>query len=184
MVDDERHRQLPHHRGDRHDVGRIEVQHHVPAEFADPVHRPLEQVHVRRAAEVADEVEAHPADPAFVQRPQLGLAVAPVDDGHAAVAVRTPGDGIQHRPVVGPVAARLDDDGTLDAEMGVKCRQRLLGRILGRVAAARGVGEYGTRPEHMAVRVAGTGRQLEDRSAPPGKVRRHVSSSSTIGNRR
>ena len=55
------------------------------------------------------------------------------------------------------MAACLNDDGAFDAEMVMEGGQRFLGRILGRVAAVRGIGEHSTRPEHVAMCVAGSG---------------------------
>src|SRR5690606_27233706 len=86
---------------------------------------------------------------------------AAVDDRHATIVLRTPCDGVEHRAVVGPVAACLDDHRPLDAEPGVKCCQGFLRGVFRRVAAARRIGKYGSGAEDVAMGVATSGGRSE-----------------------
>jgi hypothetical protein len=56
------------------------------------------------------------------------------------------------------MAARLNYDGAFDAEMVMKGGQRFLGRIFGSVSAVWSIGKGSTRPEHVAMCVAGSDR--------------------------
>ena len=124
-------------RRQRYDVGRIHVQDDMPAERRDAADHPVEDVHVRGAAKVPHEVEAHAAHAARMQRLQRPLLEGVVDDGDAARRLRRGGDGVEHGGIVGAVAARLHDHGAAEAQVRVQRRQRLLGGVLGRVAPAR-----------------------------------------------
>ena len=67
VVDDERHRQRAEHVVELEQIGRIEVQHHVPIELGRAGDEPLKLVEIGRAAEMLHEVEANAADSARVQ---------------------------------------------------------------------------------------------------------------------
>ena len=91
-------------------------------QLLDAVDDAVEHGHVGRAAEMLDEIEAHAAHAAVVQLVVIGVGEAVVDDGDAAIALRIGRDAVEHRRVVGAVAARLHDHGALDAEMVVQRR--------------------------------------------------------------
>ncbi len=102
MIDDEGQRQFADHVRQRDDVGRVEMQHDVPAHLLDAVGGAVEQVHVRRAAEVLDEIEARGPHAAVVQRLVFGVAEGFVDDADALDVRRVVGDGVEHGAVVAP----------------------------------------------------------------------------------
>ncbi len=102
----------------------------------------------------------------------VGIAEAVVHDGDAAIALGIGRDAIEHRRVVGAVAARLHDHGAVDAEMVVQRRQHFLRRVFRRVAAVGRVREPVARPEHVAMGVARARRQLEARLAAARRERR------------
>ncbi len=108
-----------------------------------------------------DEVEARAAHAAIVQRLVFGISKRVVDNADAPDVRRIVGDGVEHGAVVAAVAARLHDDRAIDAEMAMQCRQHLLGRVLWGVTPVRRIGEFGGRPEHVAVGVGRPRRQLE-----------------------
>ena len=62
------------HVGERNDVGRVEMQHHMPAAPLDAVDDAVEHGHVGRAAEMLDEIEAHAAHAAAVEPVVVGVA--------------------------------------------------------------------------------------------------------------
>ena len=97
VVDHERQRQLSDHVRERHDVGRVEMQHHVPAAALDAVDDAVEHRHVGRAAEMLDEIEAHAAHAAGMKAVIVRIGEAVVDDGDAAIALRVRRDAIEHR---------------------------------------------------------------------------------------
>jgi hypothetical protein len=128
VIDHIRDRQLPDHLAQRLDIRSIEMQHHMPAESFDALEHTAKHVLVGRAAEMADEIEAHATHAAVMEICQLRLAKHFV---HVATARRIGRNGIDHGGIVAAMAACLDDDGALDAKMGMEGRQRLLGCILG-----------------------------------------------------
>ena len=71
---DERQRQRAHHGRERHDVGRVEMQHDVPAAPLDAVDDAVEHGHVGRAAQMLDEIEAHAAHAAGIEPVVVGIA--------------------------------------------------------------------------------------------------------------
>ena len=155
-------------RGVLQDVLGIEMQHHMPAEPLDAAEHRIEHREVRGAAEMPDEIETHASHAAGLQPVELGIGHAGIEDGDAAPGAAGSGDRVQHRRVVGAVAARLHDHRALDAEEGVQPAQRL-GRRIGRgIGAARRIGVAVGRAEDVAMRVAGAGRRLEARSARRG----------------
>ena len=119
--------------------------------------------HVRPAAEVLDEVEADAPDSAVVQSGVVGLGEGRIDDRDAAVASAAGLDGVEHGAIVGPVAARLNDDRPFDAEDRLQRRERLFRRIrrrigpIGRVRECRRQGRRCGNGRHrraVALRIA------------------------------
>jgi hypothetical protein len=125
VVDDERQRQCAHHRRQRLDAGGVEMQHDVPAAALDAVEDAVEHDHVGRAAEMLDEIGAHAAHAAFVEPVEIGIGEAVVDDGDAAIAFGVGGDAVEHRQVVGAVAARLHDHRARPACSGGSARKEI-----------------------------------------------------------
>src|SRR5437763_12502697 len=73
------------------------------------------------------------------------------------------GQRVEQRRIVRPMAARLHDHVLVEAEEIAQREELLLGRIDGCVFTFRGVGEFGGRPEHMAMRVHRARRRYEAR---------------------
>ncbi len=131
----------------------------------DAVDDAVEHGHVGRAAEMLHEIETHAAHAAGVELVEILVGEAVVDDRDAAIALWVRRNAVEHRRVVGAVAARLHDDRALDAEMRMQRREHFLRRILRRVAPVRRIGKFRRRAEHVAMRVARARRQLESRLA-------------------
>ena len=72
---------------------------------------------------------------------------------------------VDHRAVVGAVAGRLHNDVAGKAEVIAQGEQLRLARVAWRVLALGGIGEFGPRAEHVAMRVDAAGRQGEARLA-------------------
>ena len=88
----------------------------MPSERPNALNDMVEHVHVRHAAEMLDEVEADAPDSAVVQRGVVRLGEGRIDDRDPAIAAAAGRDGVEHRAIVGAVAARLNDDGPFDAQ--------------------------------------------------------------------
>ena len=86
----------------------------------DAVDDAVEHGHVGRAAKMLDEIEARAAHAAAIEPVVVLVGETVVDDGDAAIALRVGRNAVEHRRVVGAMAARLHDHGALDAEMGVQ----------------------------------------------------------------
>jgi hypothetical protein len=124
--------------------------------------------------QLAHEVETHAADAAAVERRQILLVEAVVDECDAAPLVGRVGDGVERGAIIFAVATRLHDHRALDTEQRMQRCQRLFGRVLRRVAALRRVGKFRRRPEHVVMRVGRAGGQFEARLAAVGKIVRHL----------
>jgi hypothetical protein len=70
---------------------------------------------------MAHEVESCATHAAFVQKPEIVVAEATVDNGNTPVARRGGGNRIEHSRVISTVTTGLHDNGTIDPEMCVKC---------------------------------------------------------------
>ena len=81
----------------------------MPAEWRDPAGDIKELILGRIIDQPLEEVEPHPADPAFMQRGKLGIGDIGVDHRNPARLAARFGDTAQRRGVIEPVATRLDD---------------------------------------------------------------------------
>src|SRR5262249_48631771 len=149
----------------RNDVRRVHVQHHVPATILDTIDHASEHRHIGCTTEMLDEIKTHPAHTAAIERVEIFVAKTTVDNCDPAIALRIGGYTIEHRDVVGTVAARLHDHRAINAKMCMQRCQHFLRRIGGRVSPVWRIGKFRRRPEHMAMRVAAARRQLEARLA-------------------
>ena len=92
----------------------------MPAHFLEPGHRAIEEPHVRPAAQVLHEIEAHCADPAVVHALEFLVAMTLVNDRRAAIFAIRSRDRIERHAHVRPMAARVYDDRPLDTENGMQ----------------------------------------------------------------
>ena len=116
VVEDVRHREAGEHLGVIDEIGGIDVQHKVPAEPGDALHHRPEALGLGRPAEMLDEVEASAPDAGVVELAELVVAERLVDHRHAGIATASVAESVEHRRVVGAVAARLHENGVLQAE--------------------------------------------------------------------
>jgi len=65
---------------------------------------------------VGDEVEPYTAHLARMEFVEVGVSEARVDHGHAGEPSFAALNGVDHRRVVGPMTARLDENGPAQAE--------------------------------------------------------------------
>src|SRR6266699_1449087 len=126
----------------------------MPSERLNSLDNMAEDIHVRHAAQVLDEIEAHASDPALLQRSIILVGERLIDDGDAAITAAACGDGIEHGTVLGAVTARLNNHASLNSESFVQGRQALLGGVGRRIGAVRGVGKFRRGTEDMAMSVA------------------------------
>src|SRR5437016_607377 len=137
----------------------------MPAASLDAVDDAIEHRHVGGATEMLDEIEAHPAHTGAIERVEIAVGEIVVDNGNAAIALRVGRDAVEHRGIVGTVAACLHDYGAFDPQMRVQRCKHFFWRIGRRVAAVRRIGEFRRRTEHVTMRVAASWRQFETRFA-------------------
>src|SRR5262245_66035273 len=95
------------------------MQHHVPAAPLDAVDHPVEHGHVRRAAEMLYEVEAHAADTARFKCVEIPVGETIANDRDAAIPFEIRRDAVEHRRIVGAVAACLTNDSPFDSELSM-----------------------------------------------------------------
>ena len=125
----------------------------MPSERSDALNDMVEHAHVRPAAEMLDEVEANAPDSTVVQSGVVCLRERRIEDCDAAVAAVAGLDGVEHGAIVGPVAARLNDDRPFDAKDRLQRCERLFRCIRRRVGPIGRVRECRTRAEDVAMRV-------------------------------
>ncbi|EHM02751.1 hypothetical protein HMPREF9946_00825 [Acetobacteraceae bacterium AT-5844] len=141
----------------RHDVSGIEMQHDVPAQRLNLVQHTIEHIEVRRATEMLHEVEAHTAYAATIELSEASLIDIAVHDGNATIGSAAACNSIKHGGVIRTMAARLNDDCTLNANSGMYATQVLNGRIRRRVGPVRRIREYLGWTKDVTMRVAGAG---------------------------
>src|SRR5690606_25012419 len=101
-------------------VGGVEVQDDVPAQRLDHRDHLVEAVEVGGAAQVGDEVDPGAPDPGLVEGRQVIGGERLVDHRHPGEAAGAAPQGVDHRGVVGAVAARLHEHGPGEAEVVVQ----------------------------------------------------------------
>jgi len=169
VVDDDRRRQGGKEVPQFGQIGRLEIDNDMPAEWRDAA-GDLEQFVFRREVdETLDEVEANAAHAGPVQRLKVGIAdVAPHRGDATRHAVRM-NERIDEGAVVGAVAGCLDDDVAGETEP-VAQREQLLARgIAGRVFALGREREALAGTENMTMGIDGPRRQAELRDRRIGK---------------
>src|ERR1700730_18806090 len=97
----------------------------MPSERLNALQNMAEDIQVRHAAQVLDEIEAYAPNPALMQGGVVALGEALIDDGDPAITTAACGNGIQHRTVVCAVTARLNKHGSLNTESFVQDGQAL-----------------------------------------------------------
>jgi hypothetical protein len=85
----------------------------------DAVNYAIKHRHVRGAAEMPDEIKPHSPHASAVERIEIFVGESVIDDGDAPITSWIGSDAIEHRGIVGAVAACLHDHGPVDAEMRV-----------------------------------------------------------------
>ena len=139
----------------------VEVQHDVPAERHDPMDDPPELAELGRATEVGDEVEPCATHAGVVQLGDVGVGERLVDHRHARVATLPAMQGVDHRRVVGAVAAGLHEHGPRQPEPLLQAFEVVDAGVGRRVRPVGGVRELVARTEDVAMRVARAGRRRE-----------------------
>ncbi len=163
MIDDHGRRQRGEEVPEFRQVDGFEIDDDMPAELGDAP-GDFEQLVLRREVdETLDEVEAHAAHAGCMQVLQLGVGHAALDRRDAARPAIARAAGVGHRAIVGPVAGRLHDHVAREAEVIAQREQLRLRGVAGRVFALGRIGEFGARPEDMAMRIDRAFRQDEAR---------------------
>ena len=137
----------------------------VPAELRESWRERDRVLDLRALAEMAHEVEARAAESLRIEALELGVVDRRRNERNAAIVAALRGDRIGDHAIVVAVTGGLNDHAVPDAEQSVQCEQLFLGRIGGREGAVLREGKNPVRPEHVHVRIAGTGRQLQFRPA-------------------
>src|SRR5260221_6240914 len=101
----------------------------MPAQSGESLHGLVEKFHVGTATEVLDEVEAHGTDTAVMHPLEILVRVGLIDDRGATISALRARDAIERGAHVGAMAARVNDDRSLNAEDRVELLQGLERRI-------------------------------------------------------
>src|SRR5260370_20058750 len=101
----------------------------MPSERPNPLEDTPENIHVRHAAEVLDEIEAHAANSALLQATVVVVGESLIDNGNPAITTAARGNRIDRRAVVGAMTARLHKYRALSTERFMRGSQALLGGI-------------------------------------------------------
>ena len=99
-----------------------------------------------------DEVEAHALDAGTIERLEVVVGEALVDERDALGPAVRAFERIDQRPVVGVVTGRLHDHVLVEAEEVAQREQLLLRRVARGVFALRRERKLRLRPEHVAMR--------------------------------
>ena len=134
-------------------VGRLEIDHDMPAEPLHPFGGAKEQLARRRIDQPFDEIEPDTANTGRIHPVQLVIGNVMRHHGnpagHAAGGLKR----VDHRAVVLAVAAGLHDHVAGQAQMVAKREQLVLAGISGGVFALGRKGKFRGRAEDMAMRV-------------------------------
>ena len=105
VIDHEGERELADHLFfDPLDIDRVHVQHHMPAEWAYALEDAPEHVHVRRATQVLDEIEAHAPHARIVQFLKIAVGETVVGVAYAAKPFRRPAKRVDEARLSVPCA--------------------------------------------------------------------------------
>ena len=168
VIDDERHRQAAQELVISNEIDCVKVQIDVPTQGFDACNDAMEFIHVRHAAQVFYEVEAHAAKSCRVQIFEHPFSERIVGVGYASIATLALSDGIDNDGVVDSVTARIDENRSFETQNGLQLLESGERRIRGRVGAIRGVRISVTGTEYVAMRVATARRGTEFRAVSIG----------------
>ena len=142
-------------------VRHFEIDHDMPAELRHPRGDPLQHVARGEIDQALDEIKPHAANAGSVHAIELVVGHLFAHEGDALGPALRRFERVHHGAVVLAVAGGLDDHVLVEAEKVAQREQLFLRRIAGRVFALRRIGEFGLRPEHVAMRIDRAGRRLE-----------------------
>src|SRR5882757_1668464 len=155
VIDDDRGRQAREEIPELGQINRFEIDHDVPAEPGNPRGDFVQLVLWREIDQALDEVEANTSDPGCMHVLEFGISNATPDSRNTAGRASGIGERTEHRAVVSAVAGCLHDYIACKAQMVAQRIELLPRRIARRVLSFRSVGVFGTRTEHVAVRING-----------------------------
>ena len=142
-------------------VRHFEIHNDMPAERRHPGGDPLQDVARGDIDQAAHEIEPHAAHAGSIHGLELGVGHLFAHEGDALGAALRGFERVHHGAVVLAVTAGLHDHVLVEAEKVPQREQLFLRRIAWGVFALRRIGEFGLRPEHMAMRVNRARRRLE-----------------------
>src|SRR5579872_1149061 len=116
VIDDEWHRQPAQQIVIGQQIRRIEVHIDVPAQWTNARHDAVELVHIRHAAQVSDEIEAHTAKAGSVQIAKGLLGERAIRVCNSAIATAALSDGVHYDGIVGAMTAGVHEHRTRESE--------------------------------------------------------------------
>ena len=167
MVDDDGRRQLGEEILKFGQVRRLEIDDDMPVVLDNALGDLLEFVLRREVDQPLDEIEAHAAHARLMKPLQFCVGHVAPDGRDAARFAVARKQGVDHRAVVGAVTGRLHDHVAIEAEMVAQREQLRLAGVARGVFALGRIRKLGARPEHMAMRVDGSGRKRKAGLARP-----------------
>ena len=156
VINDERHRQAAQQSVITHEIDRVKMQINVPTQGFDAGNDTMEFVHVRHAAQVFYEVEAHAPEALVVKLRKVTLGKGVVGVCDTAILPATLRNGIDNDGVIHTVATRVHQNRTFQAQNRLQLLETRQWRIRRRIGAIGCVRISVTRTKYMAMSIAGT----------------------------
>src|SRR5882757_8323870 len=116
VINDERHWQVAQQIVITNEINRVKVQINVPTQGFDAGNHALELIHVRHAAQVLHEVEAHAAKARLVEIFEHSIGERIVGVGYASITATALSDGVDDDGIVSSVTARVHEHGSFQAQ--------------------------------------------------------------------
>jgi len=163
VVDDDGRWQLAKEILEIGQLGRLEIDDHVPAERRDATGEHGEDIRRCHVDQAPDEVEARAADAGGIELGELCIGRGRSDRRDAAGTIAGGAQRIDDSAVVGAVTGRLHEHIALEAEVIAQRPELLLRRIARCVLALGCEREALAGTEHVTVRINAAGWQPETR---------------------
>ena len=155
VVDNKGHGQLVQKVVELDQIGRVKMQVDMPPERLNALQDAMKLVHVRHAAQVLHEVEAHSPKALLVKLREIMLGKGVVRVRDTTILATALGNGVDNDRVIHTMATRVHEHGTFQAQdrlQLLETRQRRVRRRIGSIGCVR---ISVTRAKYMAVRITG-----------------------------
>lgn len=150
--------------------GAIDMQDDMPTHCGNTGSGSFDRSNVRLRAEMPDEIETRAAQTCGIKCMQFGIAGSAIDQADTPVSPAAACNRSDHCPVIAAINRWLDENRATEAELSLQrliSLKRRLGRFIGPVGL---IGELVWRAKNVAMRIAGSGRQLHHVAITPPSI--------------